>query len=861
MAKDTTSTIKYKADIAELKSGMQQAKTAIAGAKSEFDKSVESLDNWRKSSEGVEAKLKQLRTTLTQQNNVLNNYRDQLARTEEQYGENSIEAEQLREKIEKQKSTISKTNSEIKKYENSLKDVKNAEALAEKEGISLDEAFKKLKSSARDAGKSAESASGGFTVMKGALASLVADGIKSAIGALKDFAMESEEAFSKVQASVGLTTEEFERYQDKLEELYSDNYGESLGDLGDKFAYIKQVTGETDPSKIAELTKNTIALEDTFGSDFKETLRGVQNLMTHFGLSAEEAFDLFAKGSQVGLDYTDELGDNVAEYSGNFAQAGYSAEEYFQLLENGSKSGAYNLDKVNDSINEIKNRIGDGTIEKNLSSFSSGTQDVFEQWQNGKADMKDIINSIVGDISKAKSEEEALTMAQIAFGTMGEDANLNVVKSLTTLGDTFNNVSGTMKEVDAIRYDNLSSAISGLGRTLQTSLLTPIVEKVSPTLTSLIENIVSGLTGESTVGELMNAGATWLKSVGSGLVEGIPDLISNGLTAIGQFVENVRSNAPKFIQAGLDMIHNMLKGLMNALPTLISKVPTIVSNIAGIINDNMPKILVTGGKIILTIITGLLNAIPTLVMNIPKIIKAIVDVIIAFQWLNLGKTIITKFKDGIVSMVSSVKDAGKNIFNSVKDALKNLPSKLFKIAKNAVSKFVSSLKNTKSVSSAVKSIFNAVVNGIKKLPSKMKSIGGDIVKGIWNGINDKVGWIKSKLSGFKNAVMNALKDFFKIKSPSRLMRDEIGAMLAEGIGVGFTGQIKDTVNTMKNSLGGTVSTLQSGISSVGFGGVPGVVGSSGGVVNNFYQTNNSPRALSRIEIYRQSKNLLSMRGV
>lgn len=859
MAKDTTSTIKYKADIAELKSGMQQAKTAIAGAKSEFDKSVESLDNWRKSSEGVEAKLKQLRTTLSQQNNVLNNYRDQLARTEEQYGENSIEAEQLREKIEKQKSTISKTSTEIKKYENSLKDVKNAEALAEKEGISLDEAFKKLKSSASDAGKSAENASGGFTVMKGALASLVADGIKSAIGALKDFAMESGEAFSKVQASVGLTTEEFERYKDKLEELYSDNYGESLGDLGDKFAYIKQVTGETDPSKIAELTKNTIALEDTFGSDFKETLRGVQNLMTHFGLSAEEAFDLFAKGSQVGLDYTDELGDNVAEYSGNFAQAGYSAEEYFQLLENGSKNGAYNLDKVNDSINEIKNRIGDGTIADNLSSFSSGTQEVFEQWQNGKADMKDIINSIVGDISKAKSEEEALTMAQIAFGTMGEDANLNVVKSLTTLGDTFNDVSGTMKEVDEIRYDNVSSAISGLGRTLQTTLLTPIVEKVSPTLTSLIENIVSGLTGESTVGELMNAGATWLKSVGQGLTKGIPELISNGLTAIGEFVENVRSNAPKFIQAGLDMIHNMVKGLMNALPTLISKVPTIVSNIAGIINDNMPKILVTGGKIILTIVTGIIKAIPTLVMNIPKIIKAIVDVLIAFQWLNLGKTIITKFKDGIVGMVGKVKDAGKSIFNSVKDSLKNLPSKLFGIAKDGLSRFVKSLRNTGSVSSAVKSIFNAVVNGIKTLPSKMLSIGKNIVEGLWNGIKNKVGWITSKLSGFKDSVMKALKDFFKIKSPSRLMRDEIGAMLAEGIGVGFTGQIKDTVNTMKNSLGGTVSTLRSGVSSVEFGGVPGVASTSGGVVNNFYQTNNSPRALSRIEIYRQSKNLLSMK--
>ena len=103
-----------------------------------------------------------------------------------------------------------------------------------------------------------------------------------------------------------------------------------------------------------------MALEQTFGSDFNETIRGVSNLMTHFGIDADTAFDLFAKGSQLGLDYTSELGDNIAEYGGNFEQAGYSAQEYFQLLENGTKNGAYNLDKVNDSINEVKNRLGDG---------------------------------------------------------------------------------------------------------------------------------------------------------------------------------------------------------------------------------------------------------------------------------------------------------------------------------------------------------------------------------------------------------------------------------------------------------------------------------------------------------------------
>ena len=73
--------------------------------------------------------------------------------------------------------------------------------------------------------------------------------------------------------------------------------------------------------------------------------------------------------------------------------------------------------------------------------------------------MKDVINSIVGDISNCKNEQKALTMAATAFGTMGEDANLKVVKSLTTTGDVFNNVKGTMEGIKDVRYTDTENSI------------------------------------------------------------------------------------------------------------------------------------------------------------------------------------------------------------------------------------------------------------------------------------------------------------------------------------------------------------------------------------------------------------------
>ena len=112
---------------------------------------------------------------------------------------------------------------------------------------------------------------------------------------------------------------------------------------------------------LTHLTQQALTLDKLYGIDMNETLRGVNALMKQYGLTAQEAMDYIVTGTQNGLDKTNELGDNLSEYSGKFAQAGYSASEYFQLLQNGLQGGAYNLDKVNDAVNEVTTRLADGT--------------------------------------------------------------------------------------------------------------------------------------------------------------------------------------------------------------------------------------------------------------------------------------------------------------------------------------------------------------------------------------------------------------------------------------------------------------------------------------------------------------------
>lgn len=707
------STMKFKADIAELKSSMQQAKTSIAQAKAEFDKSTEGLDNWRKSSEGVEAKLKQLRSTLQSQSAVLDNYREQLARTEEQFGANSVQSEQLREKIEKQKSTISKTKNDINKFEGSLRELAEAESVAEREGISVDDALRKIRKSADDAGDAVEDASGGFTVMKGALASLVADGIKSFIGGVMNAIAETKEfrnELAMLEATANTTGTGFEKAQEKLKEIAT-------------------ITDDTGAG--VEAVNNMMSAG--FKGDNLDKL--TEQLL---GASIKWKDTLKMEGLADGLQETLATGSAVGPFS--------------ELLERGGQ----NLDDFNAGLANCK---------------TEAEKQNFVLQELNKLGLKPVLDEY---------------KEQNKYMMMNSEASYSLQESMSQMATKVEPVIATVKQGLADMFSTLLNMGDGIN-------FEGIAEKISSGF-AIVKQV---MTGQMSIGELMTMGSDWLKNIGEGLVQGIPNLISKGLNMLVNFTGSLRANAPKLIQSGLEFIHNMIKGLMNALPDLIAKVPTIVSNIAGVINDNGPTILKSAVGIILTIIKGIISAIPTLVANIPKIIRAIVDVWSAFNWMNLGKNAIKGLGNGIKSLGGWIKGVGTNVKDWIVNAIKNLPSNLMKLGKSAIQNFGSAISSAKSfATTAIKKIFNAVVDGVKKLPEKMLSIGKDLVKGLWNGISDMTGWVISKIEGFGESVLGGIKDFFGIHSPSRVMEKEVGLPIVQGIVKG----IKENIALVSKSV-------------------------------------------------------------
>lgn len=546
-----------------------------------------------------------------------------------------------------------------------------------------------------------------------------------------------DKAMNQYLASTGKSTEETERYKKVMEDIYTNNYGDSFEDIGQAMSKVTQQMGELSDKDLQTVTEGVYALSDVFETDFNETLRGVDQLMTQFGISADEALDLMATGSQEGLNYTDELGDNIAEYGGKFEQAGYSAEEYFQLLKNGTDGGAYNLDKVNDAINEVTNKLADGSIESSLDKYSGKTQNLFKEWQKGRASQKDVIDSIVNDISNCKNEQEALTMAATAFGAMGEDANLDFIKSLTSVGDAFSDTEGKMESLKEVKYNDLGSMFEGLKRTVEV-LLIPLGEQLIPLLKDIIDDILPAI-----------------KDFLPQLVEMISGFVEQLMPTIEEILPKLMESMGELLPVFMDIIETVLPTLLDVIselaPFFADIIETILPTLQQLMDTLMPKIM----QIIEKALPPLIKLIDALMPILQTVIDLLMPIIDLF--LDLLDPIIDVIDEALVPLVEAIQP----LIDILADTLIPIIEGIGGIFKNA---FGNALSTVKEVIGNITNIFKGIVDFIKCVFkgdwegawNAIVDIFDNIISGIANIFKIPINWIIDGINGFIDGI-NSVK--------------------------------------------------------------------------------------------------------
>lgn len=305
------------------------------------------------------------------------------------------------------------------------------------------------------------------------------------------FSSDSQDAFQQFAAATGTASNEMGKYKDMINDVYKDNFGESINDVAEAMATVNQNMSYLDDSALQRCTEYAYTLSDTFGVDVAESTRAADSLIKNYGVSAREAFNLMTQGMQSGLNFSDELFDNIDEYSVQFKKLGLDAEDMFSVFANGAQNGAFNLDKIGDAVKEFSIRAIDGsdTTKQGFEALGMNTDEMAQKFGAGGKTAKEAFNEVIEGLASMDDPVAQSAAGVNLFGTMWEDLGPQVITSMSTASDAIDKSRESVEGLVNVKYDTLSGALGGLWRTIQVDVLQPIGNQLIPYVTKGISFI------------------------------------------------------------------------------------------------------------------------------------------------------------------------------------------------------------------------------------------------------------------------------------------------------------------------------------------------------------------------------------
>lgn len=305
------------------------------------------------------------------------------------------------------------------------------------------------------------------------------------------FSSDSQDAFQQFAAATGTASNEMGKYKDMINDVYKDNFGESINDVAEAMATVNQNMSYLDDSALQRCTEYAYTLSDTFGVDVAESTRAADSLIKNYGVSAREAFNLMTQGMQSGLNFSDELFDNIDEYSVQFKKLGLDAEDMFSVFANGAQNGAFNLDKIGDAVKEFSIRAIDGsdTTKQGFEALGMNADEMAQKFGAGGKTAKEAFNEVIEGLASMDDPVAQSAAGVNLFGTMWEDLGPQVITSMSTASDAIDKSRESVEGLVNVKYDTLSGALGGLWRTIQVDVLQPIGNQLIPYVTKGISVI------------------------------------------------------------------------------------------------------------------------------------------------------------------------------------------------------------------------------------------------------------------------------------------------------------------------------------------------------------------------------------
>ena len=623
---------------------------------------------------------------------------------------------------------------------------------------------------------------------------------KAVFGVASDY----EQANARIAAAFGVSGEEAERFSGIGKRIYEGGWGQSLDEVNDALIQCKSTLRDVSDEDLQTVTTNALMLSDTFGADVNESIRGTNALMEGFGLSATEASDLLTAGMQRGLNYTDELGDNLSEYSVRWGEAGMSVSEYFSLLEAGTSNGAYNLDKVGDYLNEFLTALSDGRMEESIGSFSEGTQEVFENFKNGSATAEDMLQAVLGDLTQMPNEYNKAALASTLWSSLGEDNAMGMIESLAGVQDSFGDVAGAAQQAQEAASDSFAVKSQEAMRELQGSIeplgqpLLNIATGVAGVVRSFSEWFAGigegGQTAVLAIATIVAAIGPVLSTVGT-IISVVPQIGAAfsavgkaGTAALGLIAAHPVIAAIAAIIAAVVLLWNNCEEFRDAVTAVWDAVCAafqVAVGVASGVAESIGAFFSGLGATLAGVWDGICNVVQVAVMLLAEILNLAIETLLIpwnFVWENFGGVLtaawdlicgaVGTYIQYVSDVISAALEVIQGVWDTVWGAVSSTASSVWDAITSAIGAAIDAISSTISaVLSAIQAVWDSVWGAVSTTASNVWNGISSTVSGIVNGIRDTISSVFNAARDTVAGIWNSIKS--AIETPINSARDTV----------------------------------------------------------------------------------------
>ena len=536
----------------------------------------------------------------------------------------------------------------------------------------------------------------------------------------------------------------------------------------------------------ADLEQNLGGIETLFGESADKVVENAKNAYKTAGVSANEYMEGVTSFSASLLQ----------SLGGDTAKAADVADMAFRdMADNANKFGT-DMSSIQSAYQGFAKQ--NYTMLDNLKLGYGGTKTEMERL------LKDAekISGVKYDIKNLNDVYEAIHVIQEDLGVTGttaEEASETISGSAASMKaafDNFLNGSGGPEELaEAVTnmLKNVGKAIAKLAPSILSGIVT-LIQQLLPQVVQLLTSLIP---------QLLTAITNMINTLLQMILQNTSQIAATITNLINLIIQFITTNLPLLLQAGITILLTLVDGIVGAIPTLAEALPEVITTIINVLIENIPAVLEAAIELLMalveaipviiealvdalptiidTIITTLLDNLPMLLEACIKLFMALVEAIpqVVIQLVKVLPTVVTSTVKTLWDNRGKILEAGKKMLLNIRDGIVN---------------------NLHELTTKVKEIPGKVKDWIGEGLQKLHDVGDNFVKGIWQGISDGLGWIKNKLKEWVGNVVDFCKKILGIKSPSKVMADQVGKFMAEGIGEGFDDEMTDVEKDMAKAI-------------------------------------------------------------